>query len=401
MNTFNFTAKIVSIKDTEKFHPIEKRTFKTGWENLTVRFNCLSGTNRVMAMTQGGKWQNDSKNVIKTFSKSVTDKNGNVTKGSSIEIPWSKRFDEDQINKVAGFKKFTCDTGDTTMRYKVQNLIKAFEKKTVTDEMMDEIGIYNIDDAKAALEKSLAKKKVFLSEWDFAEHMAKVVTSDKFKDKQFYISGNYEVSYNADKNRFYTNYHVNRVILAPDDAVPNTEMKIDFYFGENAWDDSQYEETGKCYVNGWISYYDNALKKNGFKDITVVVKEDEKKTAGFKRKFIADDNIKQIGLTLKVIEGTEIVELTMDMLDEETREDIECGLMDFEEVKRQLGGRVAGDRVSELRFVGLTPSKNTPQDTAYAVEDMHAAKADEVKNSLFDDDDDDEDLFDDDDDDDL
>lgn len=398
MNTFNFVARISSIKDTEKFHPIDRRAFKTGWETLTVRFNCISGTNRVIAMTQGGKWQNDSKNVIKTFSKSVTDENGKVIKGSSIEIPWAKRFDEDQINKVAGFKKFTCDTGDVKMRYKLLDLVKAFNDKSVTDEMMEEIGVYNLNDAKAALEKSMAKKKVFLSEWDFAEYMVKVIESDKFKNKQFYIGGNYEVSYNADKDRFYTNYHVNKVVLAPDDVAPSTEMKIDFYFGENAWDDSQYEETGKCLINGWISYYDNTLKKNGFKDISIAVREDEKKVEGLKRKFVVDEHIKQIGLILKVIEGSEYVELTMDMLDEETREDIEYGLISFEDVKRRRGSRVMSkDKVSELRYDGLMENKNKAQDTTYIVEDMHAARVEVAKNSLFDDDDDDDlDLFDDD-----
>lgn len=392
---FNFCGKIALGKDSEKFHPIERRDFQSGWTNTTVRFNCISGTNRVLCMTQGGKWKDDKKNVIKTFGKSTTDKDGNTVKGQNIEIPWAKRFDADQIDKVAGFRKFTCDTGDVKMRYKLQNLISAFENGEDTDELVEELGIDNIVDAKAALEKSQAKKKVFLSEWDFAEHMAKVAQSDKFKNKLFYISGVYEVSYNADKDRFYTNYHVNRVVLAPDDAEPNTELKVDFLFGEDAWDDSNYEETGKCRVSGWASYYDGSLKKNGFSPIVVTVKEDEKKTISLKRKFECDgDEIKQIGLTLKVVEGAEVVELTMDMLDDETREDIECGLLDFEDVKRELGGRAIGDRVSELRFVELTPKKNKPQDTVFSIDDMHPAKADEEVSKEFD-------LFDSDDDDDL
>lgn len=384
--TFNFCGKIVLGKDNDKFHPIERRTFDSKWTNTTVKFNCVNEANRVPCMVQGGKWSDDDKkNVIKTFSKSTAE-----VKGQKIEIPWAKRFDEDQIAKVASFKRFTCDTGDVRMRYKLQNLIKAFEKGDETDEAMEECGVYTIDDAKAALEKSNAKKKVFISEWDFAEHMAKVVASDKFKDKLFYISGNYDIQYNADKDRFYTSYHVNKVTLAPDDATPSTEMKIDFLFGENAWDDSQYEDTGKCRVSGWITYYDINLKKNGFYPMVVTVKEDENKTNGFKRKFSTDDGIKQIGLTLKVIEGAEMVEVTMDMLDEETREDIELGLLDWETVKRKMGGRVAGNRVSEMRFVELTANKNKAEDTSYTIEDMHPAKAEEAVDLSVGDDFDDE-----------
>jgi hypothetical protein len=157
-------------------------------------------------------------------------------------------------------------------------------------------------------------------------------------------------------------------------------MKIDFYYGEGAWDDSTYDETGKCFVNGWVDYYDSNLKKTGFKPTTIVVREeDDKKRKGFKRKFVCDDEIKQIGLTLSVIEGAEVIELTMDMLDEETREDIECGLLDWEEVKRELGGRAIGDRVSELRFAELTPKKNKPQDTVYSSDDMHPAREDVIE----------------------
>lgn len=377
---FNFTGRIALGKDSEKFHPIEKKEFQSGWMNTTVKFNCISGTNRILCMTQGGKWTSDSKNTVKTFSKSTTDENGKVTKGENIEIPWNKRFDQDQIARVAGFKKFVVDTGDYNMRYKLQDLVKAFENGTVTDEMMEEIGFDNVDDAKVALEKSQAKRKEFLSEWDFAEYMVKVAQSDKMKNKLFNISGSYEVQYNADKDRFYTNYHVNRVTLAAEDVEPKTEMKVDFYFGEDAWDDSMYDETGKCLVNGWLAYYDNNLKKIGFKNTVVAIREEnEKKRNALKRKFSCDDGIKQIGLTLSVIEGAEVIELDISMVDDETREDIEMGLLDWETVKRELGGRAIGDRISELRFTELTPKKNVAQDTVYSIEDMHPAREDTIE----------------------
>lgn len=376
-NVFNFTGKIALGKETEKFKPIERKEFASSWTNTTVKFNVISGTNRVLCVAQGGKWVNDSKNSVKTFGKSTTDENGKVTKGAAIEIPWAKRFDADQIEKVAGFRKYIVDTGDYKERYKLQDLVTAFENGNVTDEQMEQFGIDNLDDAKIALEKSQAKRKEFISEWDFAEYVAKVAQSEKMKDKLFNVSGNYEVQYNPDKDRFYTNYHVNRVTLAAEDAKPKTEMKIDFLFGDDAWDDSSYEETGKVLVNGWVSYYDGNLKKNGFKDMSIVIREEnDKARKTLKRKFTCDGEIKQIGLNLAVIEGAEVIELTMDMLDEETREDIECGLLDFEDVKRELGGRAIGDRISEIRFVELTPKKNIAQDTMYTVDDMHPAKED-------------------------
>lgn len=398
---FNFTGKINLPKETDKFKPIERKEFASSWTNTTVKFNCVSGTNRILCTTQGGKWSNDSKNSIKTFGKSTTDENGNVIKGTSIEIPWNKRFDETEVAKVAGFKKFVVDTGDYKMRYKLQDLVKAFEEGKDTEELIAHTGIDNLADAKVALEKSQAKRKEFISEWDFAEYMIKVVQSEKFKNSLFNVSGNYEIQYSADKGRFYKNYHVNRVTLAAEDAEPCTIMKIDFLYGEDAWNDGNFEETGKIIVNGFVSYYDGSLKKNGFADMAVIIREqNEKKRNALKRKFTCDEGIKQIGLTLSVIEGAEVIELTMDMLDEETREDIECGLLDWEEVKRELGGRAIGDRVSELRFTELTPKKNVPQDTVYSTDDMHPAREtgveenedEEEKVDLFAGDDEDDDL---------
>ena len=153
-------------------------------------------------------------------------------------------------------------------------------------------------------------------------------------------------------------------------------------------------------MNGWVSYYDSSLKKNGFKDMTVVIREDnDKKRNALKRKFTCEEGIKQIGLTLSVIDGAEVVELTMDMLDDETREDIECGLLDWEDVKRELGGRAIGDRISEIRFTELTPKKNVAEVTVYTVDDMHPAREDVVEDD--EDEDDVVDIFDEDLDDDL
>ena len=64
MNNFTFVGKIQAIKDTESFHPVEKKTFDSGWSMTTVKFNCISGTNRIMCLVQGGKWNDEKKNVV-------------------------------------------------------------------------------------------------------------------------------------------------------------------------------------------------------------------------------------------------------------------------------------------------------------------------------------------------
>ena len=339
MGYFNFTTKIAAIKDSDKFHPISRNDYSSGWTNTTVNFNCVSGMNRIGARIQGGKWIDDKKNAIKTFSKNTTDASGKVTKGSMIEIPWDERFDEDQIERVAGFRKCVFDD------------------------------------------------KEFLSTWDFAEYVAEVMGGDEYKDKLFNVSGTYEIQYNSEKDTFYRTYQVSRIYTAREDAVEKTDMTIEFFFNEDSWDDGSIDETGKVYVNGWTDYYDGGVKAKGFCPITVVVEKDKAKA--LKRKFNVNNGIKQISLLLTVIEGTERKEITLDMLDDEVREDIEAGLLDFEKVKREMNGSVAGDFVREFRFKELGNSKGA-QDTMYSTDDMHPAGA---VMDIFDGVEDDEDNF--------
>jgi hypothetical protein len=50
-------------------------------------------------------------------------------------------------------------------------------------------------------------------------------------------------------------------------------------------------------------------------------------------------------------------------------------LLDFEEVRKALGGNTAGDRISELRFDSLWAEKRIVEDTDYTVEDLQPAQA--------------------------
>lgn len=390
MNQFTFIGKIQSIKDSDSFHPVEKKTFDSGWSMTTVRFNCISRTNRVMCVAQGGKWNDDKKNVVKTIAKTVTNEDGSVTKGEKIDIPWSKRFDEKEIEKVAGYRKFVVDLGDAQMRYALQNAVNAFENDEITDELIAKTGCNTLEEAKEALDKSNKRRHVFLSEWDFAEFMTKVVASDKIKNTLFRISGYQEIQYNNEKGRFYANYRVNRIDIAKDGIDEATDLSVDFYFGANAVDDSDFDETGKGFINGYTTYWDGMMKKNGFTPITFVVR-DEKKLKVMKKKLVADDDeIKNIGLVGEVIQGASMSAITYEDLSDEDKENVDCGLVTVEELAAAMGGQKVGERISEIRFKGLNARKKNVEDTSYTTDDMHPARAD-VKEDM-----EDVDLFDDD-----
>lgn len=394
-NNFRFIGKIQGIKDSEKFHPIERKTFDSGWTQTTVKFNVISNGNRIMCMAQGGKWSKDEKNIIHTFTKTTTDANGNVIKGTKIDIAWDKRFDPKEIDKVAGFRRYIVDLGDKQKRSSLISAVKAFEEGTITDAMMAEAGCNTLEEAKEALEKSNKRRHIFINEWDCAEFMTKVVASEKIKNSLFIISGIQEVQYSPEKGRFYVNYRVNRIELAKEDAIPDTNMFIDFYFSENCVEDSNFAESGKGYLNGYTTYYDSNAKSNGFMPITIVAR-DEKKLNGMKRKLSADgDEIKNISLIVNVIDGSEMAAITYDDLDDDTKEDIECGFYTVEEAIRALGGNKVGDRVTELRLVSPNPKKNKAEDTTFTIEDMVPAKitVEESVSSVDEDEDEDEDIL--------
>lgn len=388
MDVFEFYGEIKPIKETDKFKPISTTTYKSGWCNVTTNFNVVSGFNRVMCQAKGGMWSDPKKNSVKTFSKSTTDENGKVTKGEPITIAWDKRNCPSEVDKVAGFRRYIVDIGNKKMRYALQHIV---ESGTITEEQKAETSCDTVEAAKEALEKSNNKRKIFIAESDFAEYCAKLVQSDKIVGSKFKITGDYEVQYSADKQKFYTNYHVRRIELMGNDVEEKLTLKTEFYFSADAWDDSSYAENEKVLVNGFVKYYDSSVKDYGFKPMTIVVTGTEKKVNALKKKFVCDDGaIKCINLDLDVVDGAERKEIRLEDLDPEVQEDIDMGILDFETVKREMGGGIAGPRVSELRFAGLGSTKGA-QETVYIEEDMHPAVV-KVK-----DEDEDVDLFSDDD----
>ena len=374
---FNLVGKLSIGKETEKFTPISKNTYDSGWMRTRVLFNCISDVNRIPLVAEAGRWVDDKKNnPIKTFSKNTTNADGTTTKGTKIDVAFDKRFDKEEIAKIAGFRKFVIDTGNNSQRYKLMDAVKAFEDGDITDELKEEVGVSTLEEAKAALAKSEAKKKEFIFEHDFVEHLIKVLKSDKFKDTLWNISGQLDVSYNPNKGTFYKSYKVNRITLAREDSEPVAELKLDLFFGENAFNADDYEETSKATISGFVKYYDNSVKANGFAPVVVAVREDEKKMKALQKKFVVEDGeVRNIGMTVSIIEGAQRVPVTREMLDEETLEDLDAGLIEWDDIVRQYGNNVVGERISELRYDKLNADKRTAQVTAYSIEDLVPAIA--------------------------
>lgn len=375
---FEMTGKLSISKETEKFHPYTEKTYPSGWVRKQLLFNVTCGDNRHMLTVTAGAFS-DGHGDIYSFTKGGVDENGNKVKGESIQIPFKERLTSPRLAEIAEFKKFIIDLEQPGRRYKLQNMAdKLHEGKELTDEELKSVGLESKDDVTTALEKSNKKRHEFISEWDYIDFIKKVIESEKYKDKLFFIRGNGEYQYSDSQQKVYESYIPTRIYLAADDAEPSSTATINIIFNGESLDEMSAEEKGKYYVNGYMMEYDQNRKANIPVPVTIVIpipEDDEKgkkKAEAFKHKFMVDDDTyKEYGAIVNMLNGAQKTEITEDMLTDEQREDLDLGIITMDDIRAEIGGNVYGDRIREYQLVkparGFTKGR---QDTVWTDEDM-------------------------------
>ena len=395
-------GKITMSKATEKFNPYTETKYESGWVKRRIMFNAICGDNRHMLSVDGGSFA-DGHGDVYTFTNGSVDADGNKVKGESLKIPFKDRLTSPKLAEVAEFKKFVFDLEKPNRRYKLEKAAEKIKEGTsLTDEELRELGVESEADVKGELEKSNKKKHEFISEWDFVEFIKKVIDSGKYNDTKFFIRGNANYSYSDKNQKVYENYVPQRIYLADDDTEEYSTATIKVIYGADAVDEMSAEEKGKYYVSGYMMEYDNNRKANIPVPVVVTIPvaptdasdKDKKKVEAIKRKFmVEDDTFKELGVEVNMLNGAQKVEITEDMLTDEQKEDLECGLITLDDIRADLGGSVYGDRVQEYQFAkiarGFTKGRN---DTVYTAEDMVIKSIEEElpegTDDLFDTDDD-------------
>lgn len=373
---FEIVGKLKAVKETENFKAWEVRDFKSGWQNTRYRFNVISDNNRFMLEIGGGKWTDDKKNRILTFTKAEPGK-----KAEKLEVKWENRKDPDVISKVAGFRVYTC------------NLL-TFDERKELEESGD-------------VETANKKNHQFLEATEYAALVKRVIDSEKYADSKFKILGTVDYQYSEKNNQFYRTLTVNKMYKVADDTPCKAEMNVDAYYTEDSLDSDAYGENKKCLFNCYTDYYFSSIKEKRFVPLTLVLKsdggeKDEKRVAGFMKKlqqFDDDATVRKVSLICDMIDGAESKAITMADLDDETRELIELGMMDEDEAIRALGGSMNGETVKETRIskLGRASVKGT-EPTAYEEADLHrlpvidAVDNEEEPVDLFSEDEDEDDI---------
>lgn len=378
---FEMIGKLSLPKESEKFKPYSNTKYESGWIKRRLMFNAVCGDNRHLLTVDTGSFEDENKGFVYTFSKGSVDDNGNKVKGESLKIPFKDRLTSPKLAEVAEFKKFIFDLEKPNRRYKLEKAAeKVKEGTSLTDEELKELGIESEADINNALEKSNKKRHEFISEWDFAEFIKKVIDSGKYADKKFFIKGNAEYSYSDNKQQVYESYIPQRIYLAADDAEEYSTATIKMIFNKDSLDDMSVEEKGKYYVNGYMFEYDRNRKVNIPVPVTVTIpvapddadEKAKKKVEAIKRKFtVDDDTYKEFGVEVNMLNGAQRVEITDDMLTDEQREDLDCGLITLDDIRADLGGSVYGDRVQEYQFKKIARGYSRGRvDTVYMDDDV-------------------------------
>lgn len=398
---FEMIGKLSMPKATEKFAPYEEKTFeKSGWIRKSIKFNTQCGDSRHMLQVTAGAFE-DGHGDVYTFSKATVDDDGNKKKGESLKIPFKDRLTSPKLDEVAEFKKFIFDLEKPGRRYKLEKAAEKIKEGTsLTDDELKELDIENEEEVTEALAKSKKKRHEFISEWDFVDFIKKVLDSGKYNNRKFLIRGSGEYSYSETKKQVYENYIPNRIYLAADDAVDCAIGTLNILFNKDSLDEMSVEEKGKYYVNGYTFEYDSNRKGNIPVPTTIVIVNDttddkaKKRTEKIVHKFIVDDDsFKEYGVQVNMVNGAQKTEITEDMLTDEQKDDLDCGLITMDDIRTELGGSVYGERIREYQFIkparGWTKGR---QDTVYTVDDMIIKSAEELvddeTDDLFDDDDD-------------
>lgn len=345
---FEIIATLKAAKETDTFKPFEVRDFNSGWQNTRYRFNAISGTNRFQLEIAGGKWKDDKKNQILTFTRAESGK-----KPEKLTVKWDDRKSKEIIGQVAGYRIYTC------------NLLTFDERKALEDE--------------GKAEEAQKKNHQFLEKTEYAALVKRVIDSGEYADAKFRILGTIDFQYSESKNQFYRTLSVDKMYRVADDTPCKAEMTLNAFYTEDAVDADSYDDTKKYFFNCFTDHYFSSVKANRFVPLTLVIngngdEKAEKKANAFKKmfeKFDDEATVRKVGLVCQMIDGAESVAVRYEDLKDETRANIDDGLITLEDAIKSVGGTMAGNRVTEHRVQSLSrTSANGSEATIYTEDDL-------------------------------
>ena len=381
MNTFEFVGTLSIPKATEKFKPVADYD-KSHWKGHKVTFQVKNNENNTQLVEVMGGFNKDGSTVIKT----TANEKGDDGKYKKLEIKWADRNKPENIQAVANFRKFVFDMDVEADRWAIQRQIKALEASSTDSDaivfLQENYGMTEganaLEFAKDLLAKSLAKRKEFLSEYDFVEFLKTAIP--KCGNNVFVVTGVIESSiYNGNGSQ---KFKVQQVKLAAPGTPQKFRGEMEIYFDNSCLDESMFTDIRKYFLNGYVRNYSSAHKKEIGIPTTVVIdgskfdasNEIATRQLNFLKSLFTveeKENFSVCGVKCVFANGVQKVEVTEDMLSPFEKEQIFLGLASIEDFKKAYG-QANGEREREIKVVGLSTQylKTGSKETAYTLSDF-------------------------------
>ena len=340
--TFNFTGSVYLPKENSKMTFYKESSFedkktKKSIPSVTLNFGVQeSESNMQFVSLYSGVYEQD----IITYDKD----------GNQIQIPYADRNDAEILEQVSNFRKFTVDLSDADAKEALRTAIAENDFGQVTEEY----GVVNEEQAREMLKVLTSARVSFLSKADFIKYLAEHLPSYKGK---ITVTGKYSRRYYNGK--FTDNFDPTGVYSAPSSAKNKLSLKMDLFYNADCVDTSEKDSTKKVFINGYLAQYVSATKSNQYFPQQVVFdtgvyqldKPRHKQLLDYRMSYIdiSNDTYVHIPWEIRLINGAETVEFTVDMLTEAQRMQYELGLKTLDDFKPR--GNIYGERIREFRLV--------------------------------------------------
>lgn len=329
---FSFIGRLSMPKASERFSPYDERTTDSGWSRKTLRANCHTDSGNQFLQFTGMKLSNESNKLY-----------FNGDNGERIIVPFSERNDQKWVKKVPVHQRFIVDLEtDKRKRQEMSNLLRRYENpEEIPQSQIEALGFENLEELQNAHRLSQRKRREFLSQWDYIEIIKKILENPDYKDVVFKVDGKIEISHGRN-GKDYLSYVPSEINVFNREVKDPAIAKVRVFFDENSLADS---ESGFD-LNAYLEYYDNFTKKRQYSPYHIIIpvkgeNEDmiSKKKVAFRKMFKVDspNEVKYLDLIVDLLNGAPRKQLTLEDLDEETRELVELGLMSEEEALKNNG----------------------------------------------------------------
>lgn len=338
-NTFKFVGKIKKLK-SNAYHT---KTFESGWVTEDYSFAMQCGTDSQILRISSGKFENDEKNFVYTYSKAIGDK-----KGEQLKIDWTDRKDPEVVDSVAVYKRYTVD------------MISAEDRDAIKERDEEEY------------KASLQSKKEYIHSYDFLHRVMKLVDEGHLQDDVYVVAGDVEITYSFKDDRYYRAFVPTKIYKANKNAEEGCTGCFELFLDNDAFKNS--ETSDDCIVKSYVQYYASSEKKQLFAPIEFTIKSDNPKLEGIKKivksRLPEKDSVCRFGLTVYFKNGAEKEVVSKETLTEDQKEMIELGLITLEEIQNSTKG-VYGERITQNIILDISRGYTSgPVETSYKTSDF-------------------------------